>query len=524
MKNYIETLINAHKAQKHLNLAVPTLIEHAIKRGEGAIANGGALVVRTGKYTGRSPEDKFIDQSAETEHDVDWGKVNKPFDPERFDRLFARMLAHLSDRDLYIFDGFAGADPAYRLPVRVITEKAWHSLFINRLLIRPTADELANHTPAFTIIDAASFEAIPEIDGTRSETFIILDFEKRLGIIGGTEYAGEIKKSVFTVLNYLLPHQNVMPMHCSANIGADGDSALFFGLSGTGKTTLSADPNRRLIGDDEHGWSDNGVFNFEGGCYAKCIHLKHDTEPEIWDAIGHGAVLENVVLDPVTRVPNFDDASLTENTRAAYPLEHIAGAVFPSVGGHPKTIIFLTADAFGVLPPIAKLTTEQAMFYFLSGYTSKLAGTERGVTTPQPTFSACFGAPFMPLSPVRYAGLLGQKLEEHNAQCFLLNTGWTGGPYGTGKRMDLAATRTLLTAALNGDLDHVRYVEDDAFGLRIPTTCPGVDPSILQPRLTWKDPMEYDLAAGRLASQFIENFRKFNGVPDSVRTAGPKGK
>jgi len=523
MNDYIATLLTSHKGAKFANLSPAELIEHSIRRNEGMIASNGALVVRTGKYTGRSPEDKFIDSSSETEHDVDWGKVNKPFDPEKFERLFARMLAHLNNRDLYIFDGFAGADPAYQLPVRIITEKAWHSLFINRMLIRPTKGELEHHVPNFTIIDAASFEAIPEIDGTRSETFIILDFEKRLGIIGGTEYAGEIKKSVFTVLNYLLPHQDVMPMHCSANVGADGDSALFFGLSGTGKTTLSADPDRKLIGDDEHGWSDRGIFNFEGGCYAKCIHLSPETEPEIWSAIGHGAVLENVVLDS-DRDPNFDDASMTENTRAAYPLDHIPNAVIPSVAGHPKTIIFLTADAFGVLPPIARLTSEQAMYYFLSGYTSKLAGTERGITTPQPTFSACFGAPFMPLSPVRYAGLLGQKLEEHEARCFLLNTGWSGGAYGEGKRMSLSVTRTLLTKALNGDLDEVRYVKDEAFGLNIPVECPGVDSKVLQPRDTWADPNAYDLAASRLAAQFIENFRKFSSVPDAIRAAGPHAK
>jgi phosphoenolpyruvate carboxykinase (ATP) len=521
MTDYIKILFDAHHGHKYANLSAAELLEHAVRRGEGSIASNGALVVKTGKCTGRSPEDKFIDSDTATEHDVDWGKVNKPFDPEKFDRLFARILARLNERDLYIFDGFAGADPDYRLPVRVITEMAWHSLFINRLLIRPTAEELKAHVPAFTIIDVAGFEAIPAIDGTRTETFIILDFEKRIGLIGGTEYAGEIKKSVFTVLNYLLPHQNVLPMHCSANVGKDGSTALFFGLSGTGKTTLSADPDRLLIGDDEHGWSDNGIFNFEGGCYAKCIHLKPETEPQIWSAIRNGSVLENVVLDPVTREPDFNDASLTENTRAAYPLDYIPGAVIPSVGGHPKTIIFLTADAFGVLPPIARLTTEQAMYYFLSGYTSKLAGTERGITTPQPTFSACFGAPFMPLSPVRYAGLLGQKLEEHEARCFLLNTGWSGGPYGVGNRMDLKLTRTLLTKALNGDLDYIEHVADEIFGLHVPTTCPGIDPSILQPRQTWINPDEYDLAAGRLATQFMNNFKKFENVPDVVRIAGP---
>jgi phosphoenolpyruvate carboxykinase (ATP) len=523
MKDYIATLLDTHKGGQYINLSIPELIEHALMRGEGMIASNGAFVVRTGKYTGRSPEDKFIDRSVETDHDVDWGKVNKPFEPAMFDRLFARMLAYLGDRDIYVFDGFAGADPAYRLPVRVITEKAWHSLFINRVLIRPSRDEPASALSPFTIIDAAGFAAVPEIDGTRSETFIILDFEKRIGLIGGTEYAGEIKKCVFTVLNYLLPHQDVLPMHCSANVGKEGDTALFFGLSGTGKTTLSADPERNLIGDDEHAWSDHGVFNFEGGCYAKCIRLSPYTEPEIWSAIRYGAVLENVVLDPKTREPDYNDASLTENTRAAYPLDHIPGVVIPSIGGHPKTIIFLTADAFGVLPPVARLTTEQAMYYFLSGYTSKLAGTERGVTTPQPTFSACFGAPFMPLSPVRYAALLGQKLEQHDVRCYLLNTGWTGGAYGTGRRMDLNVTRALLANALGGGLDEVPYVTDQTFGLRIPTHCPGVDASLLQPRQTWPDPVEYDLAAAQLAAQFIDNFKRFGSVPDSVRFAGPYG-
>jgi phosphoenolpyruvate carboxykinase (ATP) len=533
MTDYIATLLDSHKGGVHVNLSVAELMEHALRRNEGMMASNGAFVVRTGKYTGRSPEDKFIDSGIQTDGDVDWGKVNKPFDPIKFERLFARILAHLDDRDLYIFDGFAGADPAYRLPVRVITEKAWHSLFINRLLIRPSGVDNDVHPPRnaplradapFTIIDVADFQAIPEIDGTRSETFIILDFDKRIGLIGGTEYAGEIKKSIFTVLNYLLPHQDVLPMHCSANIGKRGDTALFFGLSGTGKTTLSADPERNLIGDDEHGWSDQGVFNFEGGCYAKCIHLTPETEPEIWSAIRYGAVLENVVLDPHTREPNFDDGSLTENTRAAYPLDFIPGAVIPSVGGHPKNIIFLTADAFGVLPPVARLTTEQAMYYFLSGYTSKLAGTERGVTTPQPTFSACFGAPFMPLSPVRYAELLGQKLREHDVRCFLLNTGWTGGSYGTGRRIDLAVTRTLLTHVLAGSLNDVPYVTDQTFGLRIPTACAGIDPGLLLPRQTWSDPIEYDTAAARLAGQFIENFKAFSGVPDTVRFAGPHGK
>jgi phosphoenolpyruvate carboxykinase (ATP) len=521
MTGYTTMLFELHKARVFKNLSVPELIEHAIRRGEGMIAANGALCVRTGKCTGRSPEDKFIDSSAETEHDVDWGKVNKPFDPVKFDRLFARMLAHLQDRDLYVFDGYAGADTAYRLPVRVVTELAWHSLFADRLLIRPDREQLADHKPEFTIINAAHFEAIPEIDGTRSETFILLDFEKRIGLIGGTEYAGEIKKGVFTVLNYLLPHQDVMPMHCSANIGSDGDTALFFGLSGTGKTTLSADPDRRLIGDDEHGWSDAGVFNFEGGCYAKCNKLREENEPQIWSAIRYGAVLENVPLDPVTRVPDYDDGSVTENTRVAYPLDYIPGAVLPSVGGHPNTILFLTADAFGVLPPVARLTTEQAMYYFLSGYTSKLAGTERGVTEPQPTFSACFGAPFMPLSPVRYASLLGQKLSQHSARCYLLNTGWTGGPYGVGNRLDLGLTRRLLKAILSGEMEHVPYTRDPIFGFDTPVLCEGIPGELLSQRATWANPAAYDEAAQSLAGQFVKNFQRFGEVPASIPEAGP---
>lgn len=521
MTDYISALLSSNREKIYSNLSVPKLIEHAIRRNEGVLAANGALVVRTGKYTGRSPEDKFIDHSTVSDADIDWGKVNKPFEQDKFDRLFARMMAHLADKDLYVFDGYAGADPEYRLPVRVITELAWHSLFTNRLLIRADRKQLVDHKPQFTIIDAAHFEAIPEIDGTRTETFIILDFEKRIGIIGGTEYAGEIKKSVFTVLNYLLPHKDVMPMHCSANVGKNGKVALFFGLSGTGKTTLSADPDRQLIGDDEHGWSDHGVFNFEGGCYAKCIHLTEKSEPEIWNAVKYGSVLENVRLDSDTREPDFDDTSLTENTRVAYPLDYIPNSLVPSVGGHPKDILFLTADAFGVLPPVARLTPAQAMYYFLSGYTSKLAGTERGVTTPQPTFSACFGAPFMPLSPVRYAELLGKKLAENNANVYLLNTGWTGGPYGTGKRLDLGLTRQLLHAVLSGELENAEYKQDPIFGFAIPQAVEGIPSEILNPRNTWSDPGAYDQAVVKLATQFKENFKRFNTVPPSILNAGP---
>ena len=507
---------------RYENLSVSALVEEAIRRGEGMLAADGALVVSTGQYTGRSPGDKFITDDALTENEVDWGKVNRPFDSARFAHLLARALAYVQGRDLFVFDGFAGADPAHRLSIRVVTEQAWHSLFARQLFLRATPDELAAHDPQFTILNVGRFRADPALDGTRSETFIILDFERRIGLIGGTEYAGEIKKSIFSVLNFLLPHQNVFPMHCSANIGPAGDTALFFGLSGTGKTTLSADPERRLIGDDEHGWGDNGVFNFEGGCYAKCIHLSESGEPQIWSAIRYGTVLENVVLDPETRRPDYDDAHVTENTRAAYPLDYIPGAVIPSVGGHPKTILFLTADAFGVLPPISRLTKEQAMYHFLSGYTSKLAGTERGVTTPEATFSTCFGAPFMPLPPARYAQLLGERLDRHGAQCYLVNTGWSGGAYGVGKRMDLGLTRAMVRAALSGVLADVPAAPDPIFGLHVPHECPGVPTPLLNPRATWPDPTEYDAAARALAALFINNFRRFEATSHQLTAAGPR--
>jgi phosphoenolpyruvate carboxykinase (ATP) len=504
------------------NLSPTLLIEKAILRGEGMLTANGAFAARTGKYTGRSPEDKYIVGSEATNPEIDWSKVNKPFDWEKFEPLFRRVLVHLADRDLFVVDGYAGASPSYRLPVRVITEMAWHNLFARTVLIRPTPEELADFEPAFTIVDVSRFHAVPDVDGTRSETFIILDFESRICLIGGTEYAGEIKKAVFTILNYLLPVRGVLPMHCSTNQGAAGDVALFFGLSGTGKTTLSSDPDRQLIGDDEHGWSDDGVFNFEGGSYAKCIRLSREGEPQIWSAIRYGTVLENVVVDPVTREPDFDNADLTENTRAAYPIDYIPGAIESGQGAHPNTLFFLTADAFGVLPPVSRLSTEQAMYHFLSGYTSKLAGTERGVTLPEATFSTCFGAPFMPLPPTVYAELLGHRLEKHDAKCFLINTGWTGGPYGTGHRMDLGATRRILHAALNGDLDHVEYVTDPVFGLHVPLTCPGVRSEILQPRNTWADRTAYDAAAARLAVRFIDNFHKFDKVSQAVRNAGPQ--
>uniref|UniRef100_UPI000C259A1B phosphoenolpyruvate carboxykinase (ATP) n=1 Tax=Mycobacteroides abscessus TaxID=36809 RepID=UPI000C259A1B len=422
------------------NLSVPQLVEAAVQRGEAMLTASGALRAETGKYTGRSPKDKFIVDEPSVHDDIAWGSVNQPISAAAFDKLYQDVLEYLNGKDLFVFDGFAGANETYRLPIRVINEYAWHNLFVHQLFVRPTAEELKTHVPGFTVISAPGFEANTALHGTNSETFIIVSFSKKMVLIGGSKYAGEMKKSIFSVMNYLLPQQQVFPMHCSANVGEQGDVALFFGLSGTGKTTLSADPNRRLIGDDEHGWSDLGVFNIEGGCYAKTINLTEEKEPQIWNAIKFGSVLENVVLDEETRIPDYDNGSLTENTRAAYPVDFIPGAMIPGEAGHPKVIVFLTADAFGVLPPISKLTKEQAMYHFLSGYTSKLAGTERGVTEPEATFSTCFGAPFLPLQPSVYAEMLGEKISKHNAQVYLVNTGWSGGPYGIGKRMNLAYT------------------------------------------------------------------------------------
>lgn len=504
------------------NLTVPQLVEAAVRRGEGELTATGALRVATGKYTGRSPHDKFVVDTPEV-HDRIWWGNNVPFDPEQFERLYRRVLAYLQQRDLFIFDGFAGAHPRYRLPIRVINELAWQNLFARQLFRRPTAEELATHKPDFTIIAAPGFKADPKVDGTRSEAFIVLNFERRLVLIGGTSYAGEIKKSVFTIMNYLLPLKGVLSMHCSANQGAEGDVALFFGLSGTGKTTLSADPERQLIGDDEHGWCDEGIFNFEGGCYAKCIRLSREREPQIWEAIRFGAVLENVVLDPATREPDYDDDSLTENTRAAYPLEHIPGAVLAGVGGQPRTVIFLTADAFGVLPPIARLTREQAMYHFLSGYTSKLAGTERGITEPQATFSTCFGAPFLPLPPTVYAELLGERIDRYGVEVFLVNTGWTGGSYGVGRRMNLEYTRAMVRAAIRGQLRDVPFKPDPIFKILVPEVCPGVPAEILRPQETWADKEAYERAARSLAARFAANIKKAGTVPETVLCSGPEG-
>ncbi|HEX3661065.1 MAG TPA: phosphoenolpyruvate carboxykinase (ATP) [Acidobacteriaceae bacterium] len=506
----------------HRNLSTAQLVETAIARGEGRLAANGALVAMTGARTGRSPRDKFTVEDEQTRQRVHWGKVNQPFPQEKFDAVLERVLRHMAERDLFVMDLAAGADPTYRLPIQIICEYAWHALFVKDLFVRPTPEELLHHAPEFTVIAAPEFEAIPERDGVRSATFILTDFTKKIVLIGGTKYAGEMKKSIFGVMNYLLPERNVFPMHCSANIGADGDTALFFGLSGTGKTTLSADPERRLIGDDEHGWSPDGVFNFEGGCYAKCVDLTIEKEPQIYNAIRFGSVLENVVLDPKTGEPDYSDIRFTENTRAAYPIEFIANAVIPGVGGHPKNVLFLAADAFGVLPPIARLTPDQAMYHFLSGYTAKLAGTEAGLgSEPVPEFSTCFGSPFLPLAPRVYAEMLGRRLREHNAQCWLVNTGWTGGAFGVGKRMSLPHTRAMVHAALDGRLAKAEFTTEPAFGLRIPAACPGVPSELLNPRNAWADEAAYDAQAKLLASKFVENFKKFD-VPDAVRNAGPR--
>ena len=515
----VEQLLSGSKVRR--NLKPHALTEAAVERNEAVIASNGALVAETGKRTGRSPKDKFIVRDAITEKTVDWGAVNQPFAPDKFDALLARVAGYLKNKDVFVQDLFAGADEQYRLPVRFINEYAWHNLFVRQLFVRPSEAELKDFAPGFTVIAAPGLQADPSRDGTNSEAFILVNFTRKMVLIGGTRYAGEMKKSIFGALNFLLPERDVFPMHCSANVGAAGDTALFFGLSGTGKTTLSADPTRRLIGDDEHGWSPTGIFNFEGGCYAKCIRLSKQNEPQIWNALKMGAVLENVVLDPETKRPNYDDDSLTENTRAAYPVEFIENAVIPGVGGHPKQIVFLTADAFGVLPPISRLTPEQAMYHFLSGYTAKVAGTEAGVgKEPQATFSTCFGAPFMPRPPKVYAEMLGNRMRQHGAQCWLVNTGWYGGPFGTGKRMSLPHTRTMVRDAVEGKLNHAEFVRENAFGLMIPKHIPGVPERLLNPRNPWADKNAFDKKATELAERFAKNFEKFD-VPEAIRRAGP---
>ncbi len=510
--------------QIHLNLSVPALYEKAVQGKEGLIAKGGPFVVKTGTHTGRSPLDRFIVREPSSESLVDWGSVNRPLEPEKFDSLHRRLLSYLEQRELFVQDLYLGAEPRYRIPVRVVTEYAWHNLFARTMFILPPMSTVHQNENLFTIISAPGFTADPDKDGTRSEIFIIINFDKRIALIGGTSYAGEMKKCGFTIMNYLLPQRGVFPMHCSANVGKEDDVALFFGLSGTGKTTLSADPQRVLIGDDEHGWSEDGIFNFEGGCYAKVIRLSKEAEPEIHQTTRmFGTLLENVVIDEVTREIDLDDMTFTENTRGAYPISFVPNASETGIAGHPKNMILLTADAFGVMPPIARLTAAQAMYYFLSGYTAKVAGTEKGLgKEPEATFSACFGAPFLPQHPAVYAKMLGEKMKKHHVDAWLVNTGWTGGPFGIGERVKIIYTRAMIRAALTGVLRQIKMVCDPVFGLQIPVVCPGVPSEVLNPRNTWKDAAAYDQAARVLAGRFKKNFERFaEGVPSEVRDSGP---
>src|SRR5687767_2848008 len=509
----------------HWNLQSADLMAAATRRKEGEFTDMGAFVARTAPHTGRSPNDKFVVRDGESEKDVDWGKVNQPISPAHFTALLADVRRHLdASPELFVEDLHCGADPAYQLSVRYVSPNAWHMAFVRNMFIRPEPSALATFDPNFTVLHAPEFEATPAKHGTRTGTFIVLNLTERMILIGGTRYAGELKKSMFTVMNYMLPKQGVLSMHCSANTGDEGDTALFFGLSGTGKTTLSADPERHLIGDDEHGWSDSGVFNFEGGCYAKVINLSPEGEPDIYRTTQmFGTILENVALDPSTKQVKFEDQSITENTRASYPLSYIPNFVADGRGGHPRNVIFLTADAFGVLPPIAKLSPEQAMYYFMSGYTAKVAGTERGVTEPQATFSACFGAVFLVWPPTKYADMLGRLLKEHDSKVWLVNTGWSGGAYGTGKRMKLSYTRAMIDAALSGSLDNTPLRTDPVFGLAVPTAIPGVPVEVLDPRGTWPDGTAYDEQAKKLAGMFRKNFEKFSGASDAIRDAGPRG-
>ena len=520
----LEALGIVRSGPVHWNLSPAVLYEIALRRNEAILAADGPLVARTGQHTGRSPQDKFTVKEPTTEQNIDWG-LNKGITEANFDALHRDLMTYVQDKELYVLDAWGGADEAYRVPVRIVTQFAWHNLFARNMFIPELdPDKRANHRPEYTVIDCPHFKADPARHGSRTETAIYVHYGRKLVLIAGSEYAGEIKKSIFTILNYTLPLKGVLSMHCSANVGGGGDSALFFGLSGTGKTTLSSDPNRGLIGDDEHGWSDRGIFNFEGGCYAKVIKLSREAEPQIWDASRRfGTILENVVLDRDTRDMDLDDMTYTENTRSSYPLSFIPNAIPVGMAGHPKNVVMLTADAYGAMPPIARLTPEGAMYHFLSGYTARVAGTERGVTEPKATFSTCFGAPFLPLNPNVYATMLGERIARHQSRVWLVNTGWTGGPPGVGSRMKIAYTRAMLSAALNGQLDTVQYQKHDIFNLDIPKTCPGVPDSVLDPRNTWPDKDAYDAQAKKLAAMFVENFKTFEKHVDaSVKAAGPR--
>jgi len=513
-----------HKATAFWNLSPAELVEHTLTRKLGVLADSGALVVDTGKFRGRAPKDKFTVKDEKTANTVDWGNINFPIEPAVFDKLYHKVLGYLSDKDIWVRDNFACADPKYRINIRIINEYPWGNLFCDNMFLRPSAAEITTMQPDWLIVNAPGFLANPAVDGTREANFAIIDFTKRIILIGGTGYTGEMKKGIFTVLNYWLPQEKgVLSMHCSSNVGKNDDVAIFFGLSGTGKTTLSADPNRRLIGDDEHGWTADSVFNFEGGCYAKCVNLTKENEPQIFGAIKFGSILENIEFYPGTRTVDYANITKTENTRVSYPINYIDNIMVPSKGGLPKNIFFLTCDAFGVLPPISKLTPGQAMYQFLSGYTAKVAGTEAGITEPQLTFSTCFGAPFLPLHPTKYAEMLGAKMQEHNVNVWLINTGWTGGPYGKGHRMKLSYTRAMITAALNGELDNVNYTTHNIFGLQMPTTCPNAPSEILDPRNTWADKAEYDKKASNLAAQFVKNFEKYaDKANEEILAAAPK--
>jgi len=506
----------------HRNLAPAELIARSLARGEGILAANGALVVKTGEPSGRSPKDRFIVKEEPFAGDIDWGETNQPCTPALFDRLLDKARGYLHDRDLYVFDGYAGAERTYRLPIRVVADATWHALFANTLFVRPTETELQGFAPGFTVINCGPLRASADFDGTRSSVFVGVSFSRKLVLILGSMYGGEMKKAIFSVMNYLLPQRDVLPMHCAANVGDTGDTALFFGLSGTGKTTLSADPRRHLIGDDEHGWSDHSIFNFEGGCYAKTIRLSAENEPQIYNAIKFGSILENVVINPHTRAIDWDSDFLTENTRSTYPIEHIPNAVIPGVGPHPRNVFFLTCDAFGVLPPISRLTPQMASYQFLSGFTSRVAGTEVGITEPRPTFSACFGSPFMPLHASRYAAMLAERLTWHDTDCWLVNTGWSGGSYGTGERMSINLTRALLNAALDGSLATAGYTPHPVFKVLVPNECSCAGADVLDPRATWSDKDAYDQTAHTVAGMFRDNFEQYvSYVPADVLAAGP---